>query len=774
MTPLEKVLSKLSNSQQSGNGFKAHCPAHDDHNPSLSIWENDDGSIGVKCHAGCQRADVLRELGLTSGDLTPEKADQPKSEPRHPKQNAGDSSPSPLKAKSVAKPAHSFATSKEAIESLSRKFGKPSQEWPYHDRNGMAIGYVVRWDTDSGKVIRPICREGKLWRIGSFPEPRPLYRLSEIIKARRVFVCEGEKAADALRSIGLVATTSPHGAEAARKSDWTPLIGKEVIVLPDNDLPGWRYTEAVREILVGLDPTAVVKLLVLDGLPEKGDAFDWVDQQKSNDLKSLGKKLNELADAAPIFHDESAEEDFDEKWKPFPVNLLPKRVGTFVVKASQALDVDPAYVIMPLLAVAAAAIGNRLRIQLKPGFEQPACLWMVLVGESGTGKSHPIALVLQVIHLLQQKWLSEFQDERNRYEAELAEYKQQSDAVPADKPVKPTLRRLAVDDITVEALAAILNDNPLGLLLTKDELAGWFASFDRYAKGKGGDLANWLSMFDGRSLTVDRKGAELPLMIPRALVSITGGIQPGVLQGLFTPEHRQSGLIPRLLLAYPPRHKRKWTETGISPKDEKTISRMLERLLSLPPELDELSAPRPRIVPLTPDAKKLWIEFYNDHAEEQVLLSGDDSAAWSKLQGYAARLSLVIEFMGWATGDPKQNPPIKIDCESMRAGIELSRWFGNEAKRIYRLLSETDDQRQERELVDWIRRQSGPVSPRDVTRGPREFRGDPAKAEQVLNRLVKQNRGAWQPMSTDSQHGGRPARRFSLNDTATGDGSESP
>lgn len=66
---------------------------------------------------------------------------------------------------------------------------------------------------------------------------RPLYRLPEIGDAR-VFVCEGEKAADRARSIGLNATASANGSKAANKTDWRPLAGRKVHILPDNDEPG--------------------------------------------------------------------------------------------------------------------------------------------------------------------------------------------------------------------------------------------------------------------------------------------------------------------------------------------------------------------------------------------------------------------------------------------------------------------------------------------------------------------------------------------------------
>lgn len=49
-----------------GSGWIARCPSHDDHSPSLSITERN-GTVLVRCHAGCPQGDViaaLRALGL--------------------------------------------------------------------------------------------------------------------------------------------------------------------------------------------------------------------------------------------------------------------------------------------------------------------------------------------------------------------------------------------------------------------------------------------------------------------------------------------------------------------------------------------------------------------------------------------------------------------------------------------------------------------------------------------------------------------------------------
>lgn len=296
MTPVELVLSRLPDSTKCGNGWKARCPAHDDRNPSLSVWEYDDGSAGVNCYAGCEREAVLSRMGLISKDL---KAVTSRHIPTNGRTN---SAGRPQTARKRAE--RTYPTADAAVEAVARsnRFGKPDCVWPYHDVNGTEVARVLRWNMPDGKKeIRPIHRDGTVWRIGSMSVPRQIYRLPEVLTATQVFVCEGEKAADALRSVGLTATTSPHGASSADKTDWSPLAGKELVIVPDNDEPGRKYADAVYGCLSVLQPTPIVKLMELDGLPDKGDAFDWVEQRDATDPESLRQQLEALADAAPLF-----------------------------------------------------------------------------------------------------------------------------------------------------------------------------------------------------------------------------------------------------------------------------------------------------------------------------------------------------------------------------------------------------------------------------------------------------------------------------------------
>ena len=70
---LESFLSEvpLRGLRKVGQAYAALCPAHDDHNASLSIAEGDDGRILLHCWAGCETRDVVAAVGLSLSDLFP-------------------------------------------------------------------------------------------------------------------------------------------------------------------------------------------------------------------------------------------------------------------------------------------------------------------------------------------------------------------------------------------------------------------------------------------------------------------------------------------------------------------------------------------------------------------------------------------------------------------------------------------------------------------------------------------------------------------------------
>ncbi|ASV76193.1 hypothetical protein THTE_3592 [Thermogutta terrifontis] len=457
-------------------------------------------------------------------------------------------------------------------------------------------------------------------------------------------------------------------------------------------------------------------------------------------------------------------------WQPYPVDTLPRPLSDFVKLAAESMCADPSFVALPLLTACGAAIGLTRMLEAKGGdaenWRVPPILWTAFMCKSGSLKSPSLNFALQWLHAREKTWSKEYKAQRQQYkvnllayEKALAEWKRAKDSgEPPEEPKEPMARRILVKDTTVEAIAPILQANPRGLLLARDELAGWIASFDRYTNTRGGDAPFWLSCYNATPHIVDRRTRET-IYVPYSAVSITGGIQPGTLQRVFTLALRENGLLARFLLTWPPQRLRIWNEQTVPESVRADVGRVFDRLLNLDFDYDPDGEPCPKIVRLGPQAKAAYECFYNQHNQELIDLTGDLAAAFSKLEEIPLRLGLILHLVRWAAGE-SVNPNV-IDAESMARAITLTEWHKAETARIYDILARGAEGNQQEELVEWIARHGGKVTVRDLTHGLWRFRGKRLEAEEALNELVKAGLGHWEEPPA-GQRGGRPKSVFIL------------
>ena len=273
---IQLICSRLKNVRAAGDSeWIARCPAHDDKRPSLSIGLGDDRRILLHCHAGCETKDILKVLRLEFSDLYPSKASR-----------------------------------------KTRTKRKIIATYDYRDVDGELVFQVVRYEPKSFRQRRPDGDEGWHWNLKGVGQ-RPLYRLPELLKADTnswVFITEGEKDADRIVSLSLVATTNPGGAGKWSKVDDTPLHGRRVAIIPDNDEPGRRHSEQVAKALC--DKVAKIKVVELPGLPEGGDLSDWLSRDGTR------KRLLHLAEDAHAWNPIPQEENAETSIIPNSIDVL--------------------------------------------------------------------------------------------------------------------------------------------------------------------------------------------------------------------------------------------------------------------------------------------------------------------------------------------------------------------------------------------------------------------------------------------------------------------
>jgi 5S rRNA maturation endonuclease (ribonuclease M5)/archaellum biogenesis ATPase FlaH len=214
MSAIDDVLSRLQGVKRNGSGWLARCPAHEDHNPSLSVNEGEGGRVLLKCFAGCEYRAILAALGLEAS--TPESAEETPS----------------------------------AWTDRDRVRHEVTERYRYVDEAGQVLFIVCRTVDKQFPAWNPKLRR---WRLGD--ARRVLYRLPQIMAAVKagspVFVVEGEKDCHSLERLGFAATTSPGGAGRGKWKDAysDSLTGARVVILPDNDEPGRAHAAAVAASL---------------------------------------------------------------------------------------------------------------------------------------------------------------------------------------------------------------------------------------------------------------------------------------------------------------------------------------------------------------------------------------------------------------------------------------------------------------------------------------------------------------------------------------------
>jgi putative DNA primase/helicase len=169
--------------------------------------------------------------------------------------------------------------------------------YDYRDEQGTLLYQVERLEPKRFRQRRPDGNGGWIWKLDDVR--RVVYRWPELLKFpdATVFVCEGEKDADRVASLGHCATTVACG-------KWTDecvkaLAGHDCVVLADNDETGHKKA---YEAATALHRTAkTIRVVCLPDLPEKGDVRDWLDADARN-----AEKFVETCLAAPLWTPDSS------------------------------------------------------------------------------------------------------------------------------------------------------------------------------------------------------------------------------------------------------------------------------------------------------------------------------------------------------------------------------------------------------------------------------------------------------------------------------------
>jgi hypothetical protein len=258
----------------------------------------------------------------------------------------------------------------------------------YKDENGNPLFRVRRYKTQTGKTFVQERADGSGWigGEGCMQGVRLVpYRLPEWKDSKMVCIVEGEKDVDNLWSLGIPATCSPGGAGKWRPEFNSLFTGKEVAIFPDNDEPGNRHARDVDHNLLSV--AGLFKIVILPGLPEKGDISDWIEAGgKRDELIQLIQQTSPLA-CEKILNISLAESKKTAVplWPDLAFEALYGLPGDIVRAIDPFTEADPASVLIHLLAAFGNVIGSGTHAAVQNDLH-PARIFAVVIGESSKGR----------------------------------------------------------------------------------------------------------------------------------------------------------------------------------------------------------------------------------------------------------------------------------------------------------------------------------------------------------------------------------------------------
>jgi hypothetical protein len=388
----------------------------------------------------------------------------------------------------------------------------------------------------------------------------------------------------------------------------------------------------------------------------------------------------------------------DDTVKPFPVEVLPESLRRFVVEGAAAKGCPVDFIAVPLLVYAGAAIGATRVLKVKNYWYEAPRVWAAPVGEPGDKKTPALDLARTAVDRHQRTLAKQHRDALKKWEND-------------DKTTrgdKPRLEQVMTTDATLEALAGLLGDNPRGILMAQDELTGWVRGMGQYKQAKGADRQQWLSLWSGSPIIVNRRNRPDALVLPRPFVAVCGGLQPDMLGELSDERGRRDGFIHRVLFTHPdPMPLGEWTEAEVAPSTLDACHAVFAQLFALEPVQDDTDGTAcPQEVTFTKDGKAVWVEWFNAHTRQvnaptfSLALRGP----WAKLVSYAARFALILQGVRKAAGEASTED---VDAVSVAGAADLIEYFKSHARRVYRNLLATPEDKQVTEALVWMRRRGG-------------------------------------------------------------------
>ena len=364
---------------------------------------------------------------------------------------------------------------------------------------------------------------------------------------------------------------------------------------------------------------------------------------------------------------------------PFPFEVLPESLRRFIFKLAETLHASPEIVTGAVLTIISGTTGNKIRVGPRQDWMVPVFLWLIIILVTGEGKSPVINSLMEIVYKLQIDFYRDYLKQLSEWEIHKKQKKKSLDF----NNEKPTLRHIVTSDCTIEALGKIYSEDGHGLIIHRDELAGFILSLNQYKKkGAGDDLQKYLQLFDCKPFKIDRK-TDLPLLIESCGASILGGIQPRVLSEIFSQPTFDNGLFPRFIPIYLEPKIKRFTEKTLSELMKLYWSGLISKCVQMPWD------GKPKNIIFNQEARTRWGQFFNEFYSFLPFLSEKAKVFVPKLITYSLKLIGILHVLDHITEhlpsdrkDTIELPVPIISRETVDRGIKLTEYFAGQIMKV--------------------------------------------------------------------------------------------
>jgi putative DNA primase/helicase len=257
-------------------------------------------------------------------------------------------------------------------------------------------------------------------------------------------------------------------------------------------------------------------------------------------------------------------------------------------------------------------------------------------------------------------------------------------------------RRYITHDATVESFDRLLSENPRGLLVLRDELAGWLRTLSK--PGREGDREFYLEAWNGTgSFTRDRIGRGT-VHIDAVTLSILGGIQPGKLrpfvEDALAGRQNDDGLLQRLQLLVFPDDPGPWSPPDSWPDKEQRdrAYTAFQRLDTMPDlmraaahvgqavSLGDSGIPYLRLAPVAQELFDAWRASLEQRLRSKELAATPAYEAHvAKYRSLMPSLALIFHLLDLGT----HKAPSPVSLEATRLAADWCEFLEVHARKVY-------------------------------------------------------------------------------------------